>query len=65
VKRREFIALLGGAAVAKPLVAHAQQSERMRRTGVLIGIADGSLGQIYLVAALLNALEKSGWTDEP
>src|SRR5262249_11417952 len=61
VKRREFIALLGGA-VAWPLAARAQQRERMRRIGVLMNTAaDDSLGQTR-IAALLQGLQQLGWS---
>jgi len=61
VKRREFITLLGGAA-AWPLVARAQQTERMRRIGLLMVSAGDPEGQAR-VTALKQGLQDLGWTD--
>jgi putative ABC transport system substrate-binding protein len=60
--RREFITLLGGAA-AWPLAARAQQPERMRRIGVLIGGGDENdpLRKTY-VSTFTQALAGLGWT---
>ena len=61
--RREFVALLGGAAAVCPLAARAQQAERMRRIGVLMPLgADDAEGQARL-AAFLQGLQELGWTD--
>ena len=60
--RREFISLLGGAATAWPLAARAQQAERVRRIGLLIGVADDREGQAR-VTALKQGLQELGWTD--
>ena len=63
MKRREFITLLGGAAAAWPLVARAQQGERMRRIGVLMSLAaDDPQGQAR-IAAFVQGLQQLGWTD--
>jgi putative tryptophan/tyrosine transport system substrate-binding protein len=62
MRRREFITLLGGAAAVWPLTASAQQTDRVRRLGVLMGLENGPLGQVYLTA-LLDGLRELGWTD--
>jgi putative ABC transport system substrate-binding protein len=64
MRRREFIIVFGGA-IAWPIAARAQQVDRMRRVGVLSGLAaDGSdqLGQI-IVATFSQALQQLGWID--
>jgi putative tryptophan/tyrosine transport system substrate-binding protein len=62
VRRREFITLLGGAAVLWPLAARAQQAGGMRRIGALMGVADDREGQAR-IAALKQGLRELGWTD--
>ena len=62
IRRREFITLLGGAAAAWPGAVRAQQSERMRRIGVLLGAADDPEGQARLMA-LKQGLQELGWAD--
>ena len=63
MQRREFITLLGGAAVARPLAARAQQADRMRRVGVLVSrIADDPEEQARL-AAFVQGLQELGWTE--
>src|SRR5262249_17972613 len=62
MKRREFITLLGGAATAWPVAARAQQRERMRGIGALIGsTANDAEGQAR-IAAVLQGLQELGWT---
>jgi len=62
VRRREVITLLGGAAVAWPLAARAQQSERMRRIGILMLFAEDDLAAKTRIAALIEGLQHLGWT---
>ena len=63
MKRREFITLLGGTAVAWPLAARAQQAEQLRRIGVLMNAAaDDPQGQAR-VAAFRQVLQQLGWSE--
>jgi ABC-type uncharacterized transport system substrate-binding protein len=63
LKRREFITLLGGAAVAWPLAARAQQGARMRRIGVLSNVSESHSSGQRVVAAFRQGLQDLGWVE--
>jgi hypothetical protein len=60
MRRREVITLLGAAAAAWPLAARAQ--ERVRRIGVLSGLADDIEGR-FRVTTFQQGLRELGWTE--
>jgi putative ABC transport system substrate-binding protein len=62
IRRREFITLLGGAA-ARPLAARAQQDNRVRRIGVLLGADETDPEAKARISAFTQALADLGWTD--
>ena len=61
MRRRDFITLVGGAALASPLAARAQ--DRVRRIGVLMGRAENDPGGEAFIAAFREGLQKLGWTE--
>jgi putative ABC transport system substrate-binding protein len=63
IRRREFITLLGGAAAAWPLAARAQQTERVRRVGVLMAYAKSDREGQAWIAAFREGLQKVGWAE--
>ena len=63
MKRRQFIGLIGGATVVWPLAVRAQQPERIRRIGVLMGTTEGDPEGQARVAAFRQALQELKWTE--
>ena len=63
MRRREFISLVGGVAAGWPLTVRAQQGERMRRIGVLMGLAESDPPAQARVGAFRKGLQTLGWTE--
>ena len=64
MRRREFITVFGGAAATLPLAARAQQPERLRRVGLLLGYSEGDAEGQASAAAFRQKLQELGWTED-
>jgi len=67
MQRRDFITLLGGAAVslaALPIPTRAQQPERMRRIGVIMPLSSNDPEAQARITAFKQALQQLGWTED-
>ena len=63
MRRREFVALAGGAAVMWPLATRAQQPDRIRRIGVLMAFDENDSGPKSWLSGFVKALAELGWAD--
>src|SRR3954468_7352464 len=61
MRRRDFLGVLGGAAAGWPLGAHAQQSDRVRRIGVLMHTTSDEPESQARITALAQGLQEAGW----
>ena len=64
MRRRDFITLVEGSAAAWPLAARAQQSERMRRIGILAALAKDDPDMKARLAGFRQGLKKLGWSED-
>jgi putative tryptophan/tyrosine transport system substrate-binding protein len=63
MRRRQFITLLGGVTAAWPLAARAQQGERMRRVGILMGYVENDPEFRVRLDAIIQGLAQAGWIE--
>ena len=63
MRRRDFLAAIGGAAATWPLAAHAQQADRSRMIGMLLSQSEGDREATDRISALREGLQKLGWVD--
>jgi putative ABC transport system substrate-binding protein len=63
MRRRDFIKVIAGSAAVWPLATHAQQSDRMRRIGVLMAFSENDPEAQSWVAGFREELGKLGWTE--
>jgi len=63
MQRRQFIMLIAGAAVTRPLAARAQQPERTRLIGVLMSVEENDPEGKTELSRFTQGLAESGWTD--
>jgi putative ABC transport system substrate-binding protein len=64
MRRREVIGLIGGAAIACPIIARAQQADRMRRVGILMPLRESDQQSQARLAAFSQTLRQIGWIEE-
>jgi putative ABC transport system substrate-binding protein len=63
MRRRDLIIAIGGAVAVWPIAARAQQPERIRRVGVLLGTAESDPEARSLISATRHRLEQLGWSE--